>query len=158
MGDQVECPTCTGQQNHPSEKPSSMPAHQQTLALYKGECRESAQKVYSNILPFSWLGTRTLYDCTSFIWDSNYCMDIYYHLKHADQIHDYLWTAVTVVTYKKSYFLVRYGVNPQGSWTMGQDCAYGRSLRYALDRGWICTLCSLEPKGFSPPPFMQLIS
>ena len=101
----------------------SMPAHQQTLALTKRPSPKRVTQTYRHPLP-SWKGTRTLYVGTSFIWDSNYCMDIDYHLKCAAQMDDCLWIAVTVVTYKKFHFLVRYSVNPQGSWTMGTRSSF----------------------------------
>lgn len=106
---------------------------------------------YYHPLP-SWLGTRTLYVGTSFIGDSNYCTNTDYHLKHAAEMDDCLWIAVTVVTYKKSHFLwdMVWTHKAHGQWA--QDLPSGRSLQYPPDRGWICTLCSLEVKGFSSPP------
>lgn len=80
-------------------------------------------QTYHHLLP-SWLGTRTLYIGTSFIWDSNYCTNIDYHLKCAAQMDYCLWIAVIVVICKKSHFLARYGVNPQGSWTMGTRSSF----------------------------------
>lgn len=105
-----------------ARQPHSVSAHQQTLALHQGGCKDPSQKrvtqTYHHPLP-SWLGTRTLYVGTSFIWDPNYCTNIDYHLKRAVQTDGCLRITVMIVTYKKSHFLERYGVNPQSSWTMG---------------------------------------
>lgn len=120
VGDQAERPHLHWSMAPPFWKARQHTACQQTNKAWhcaKEDAETQPKKIYHRPLP-PWLGTRTLYFGTSFIWDSNYCTNTDYHLKCAAQMDDCLWTAVIVVTYKKSHFPARYSVNPQGSWAL----------------------------------------
>lgn len=69
-----------------------MPAHQQTLALHKGGCGDSAEKGllrHNTHSPPDWELELCIVG-TSFILDSSYCTNIDYHLKCAAQMDDSL--------------------------------------------------------------------